>query len=730
MRFFPSQTAIAALGALPLAYCSSGLIGARQASSPGYAGRDVACPARCSVSGPNSVNWSLCHNFDQFQSCKETLFYQFALYDAVDDSASHHRIYACSSYGPDWENLPDSPDIDALSIIPDVNATYEIGWNSTRASETASDLRSLLSQTRQYLSSGYAFNNARAAFLYGQSGKTVFGLRIGKGLHSASVGSLALKTLREQLDDGGIAASTVAIQLCGSTYDSDHTFGLVATTQGEFLGIQDTLRFWENGQCAQFKDSKRINGPAYLTTPIELASNSTNATSTWNKTISHNTRLRNLAEGECHSVQVKYLEGCPELAVKCDVSGHDLESYNPRKDFCRTLVPGQRVCCSAGELPDYRPTPNPDGSCKTWLVHGGDTCTSIAAENSITPEEIAVYNTKTWGWNGCGTNMWEGTIICVTKGTPPMPTPVANTVCGPQVPGTKPPTDGTDISKLNPCPLNACCNVWGQCGTTIEFCTDTGTGPPGTAKKGTNGCISNCGTNIVRGSAPETFRKIGYFEGYNLARKCLNMDARLIDTSQYTHLHFGFGSIGPDYEVYMPDALTEYEFNSFKRLKRVKRILSFGGWDFSTSPSTYTIFRQGVTAANRLKLATNIANYIKQHNLDGVDIDWEYPSVSLNTFYVLLGPANVTLSLQAPDIPHIPAGDKSEGLNYLAFLAVLKSLLPNQSVSIAAPASYWYLKGFPIAEMSKILDYIIFMTYDLHGQVFLVHIEATDLRHS
>ncbi|EGX87986.1 Glycoside hydrolase [Cordyceps militaris CM01] len=694
MRLLPLQAAIATFGALPLVKCSSGLIGARQTSSPGYAGREVACPARCSVSGPHSGNWSLYHNFDQFQSCKETLFYQFALYDAVDDSASHHRIYACSSYGPDWENLPDSPGVYALPPVSDVKATYEVGWNSTQTSQTASDLRSLLSQTRQYLSSGYAFNNARAAFLYGQSGKTVFGLRIGKSLHGAGVGSLALKMLQEQLDDGDITASTVAIQLCGSTYDSDHTFGLVATTQGEFSGIQETLKSWENGQCAQFNNSKRINGPAYFTIPMELAPNSTNATSNWNQTTSHNTR--SLAAGECRTVQVKYLEGCPELAVKCGVSGHDFESYNPVKDFCRTLVAGQHVCCSAGELPDYRPKPNPDGSCKTWLVHGGDTCASIAAENSITQFEIHFYNKKTWGWNGCGTNMWEGTIICLTKGTPPMPAPVANTVCGPQVPGTKRPTDGTSISKLNPCPLNACCDVWGQCGTTIEFCTDTGTGPPGTAKKGTNGCISNCGTDIVRGSAPETFRKIGYFEGYNLARKCLNVDVRLIDTSQYTHLHFGFGSIGPNYEVYMPDALTEYEFNNFKRLTGVKRILSFGGWEFSTSPSTYTIFRQGVTAANRLKLATNIANYIKQHHLDGVDIDWEYPS--------------------APDIPDIPAGDKSEGFNYLAFLAVLKNLLPGKSVSIAAPASYWYLKGFPIAQMSKILDYIVYMTYDLHGQ--------------
>ena len=43
-----------------------------------------------------------------------------------------------------------------------------------------------------------------------------------------------------------------------------------------------------------------------------------------------------------------------------------------------------------------------------------------------------------------------------------MPAPISNAVCGPQVLGTVVPPAGTDISTLNPCPLNACCDVWGQ----------------------------------------------------------------------------------------------------------------------------------------------------------------------------------------------------------------------------------------------------------------------------
>lgn len=64
-----------------------------------------------------------------------------------------------------------------------------------------------------------------------------------------------------------------------------------------------------------------------------------------------------------------------------------------------------------------------------------------------------------------------------------------------------------------------------------------------------------------------------------------------------------------------------------------------------------------------------------------------------------------------------PIGKLTDGNDYLNFLTVLKQKLgPNKLVAIAAPASYWYLKAFPIDRISKVIDYIVYMTYDLHGQ--------------
>lgn len=330
---------------------------------------------------------------------------------------------------------------------------------------------------------------------------------------------------------------------------------------------------------------------------------------------------------DCSTVQVVSGDGCASLAAECGISGEDLSKYNPASDFCATLQVGQHICCSEGSLPDFSPKPNSDGTCATYTVVADDTCSGIASANSLSVDDIEGFNTNTWGWSGCS-RLLLGGIMCLSSGTAPMPAIDENAVCGPTVPGTVAPEAGVNISSLNPCPLNACCDVWGQCGITADFCTDTGTGAPGTAASGTNGCISNCGTDIIQ-TPGGSFITVGYYEGYNLGRDCLFQDASQIDSSAYTHLHYSFGTISADFStVSVGDEYSQYEFNKFLRITNVNRILSFGGWAFSTDAATYNIFREGVTEANRQTMATTIANFINDNDLDGVDIDWEYPGVS------------------------------------------------------------------------------------------------------
>ncbi|KAJ8121082.1 hypothetical protein ONZ43_g2378 [Nemania bipapillata] len=305
----------------------------------------------------------------------------------------------------------------------------------------------------------------------------------------------------------------------------------------------------------------------------------------------------------------------------------------------------------------------------------GDSCASLAAAYDLTNDDIEMYNKDTWGWNGCA-KIYAGYYICLSTGYPPMPATVPNAVCGPQVNDTAKAPPGTDLSTLNQCPLNACCNIWGQCGTTSDFCTpsNSSTGAPGTAAPNQNGCISNCGTEVLISSAPSELYSIAYFEAFDWQRPCLRMSVASIDTSAYTHIHFSFITLNADFSINTDDVADQLPL--LRGMSGVKKIVSLGGWTFSTDPSTYTILRNAVSSeANRQTLVTNVVNFLNDYNLDGIDWDWEYPD--------------------EPDIPGIPAGTEADSTGYFLLLDELKT-----------ENAIW----------QNMVDYIVYLTYDLHGQ--------------
>ncbi len=159
----------------------------------------------------------------------------------------------------------------------------------------------------------------------------------------------------------------------------------------------------------------------------------------------------------CSTATVVAGDSCSSLASRCGVTAVNFYQYNPSPTLCSTLAVGQKVRCTAGGLPV--PSQNEDGSCASYTVVAGDTCSVIALSNSITVANLEEWNTKTWGWAGCGF-LQRSQTICLSTGSPPMPAAVTGTVCGPQVPGTAKPPSVTDLSTLNLCLLNACCNMY------------------------------------------------------------------------------------------------------------------------------------------------------------------------------------------------------------------------------------------------------------------------------
>lgn len=94
-------------------------------------------------------------------------------------------------------------------------------------------------------------------------------------------------------------------------------------------------------------------------------------------------------------------------------------------------------------------------------------------------------------------------------------------------------------------------------------------------------------------------------------------DTRPNTSSPYTHIHWACANITSDLKIDVSGA--QDQFDGLKKLNGIKKIVSFGGWDFSTSPSTYMILQQATAPVNRQAFAQRVADFVKDNELDGVD---------------------------------------------------------------------------------------------------------------
>jgi chitinase len=167
-----------------------------------------------------------------------------------------------------------------------------------------------------------------------------------------------------------------------------------------------------------------------------------------------------------------------------------------------------------------------------------------------------------------------------------------------------------------------------------------------------------------------------------------------------THLNLAFAYIEPDtYEIVPMPNFGEKVYSQITNLKQkapgLKIWISLGGWTFSDNDTS----TQGVwgdlssTPEKRTKFSKNLYKFMKQWGFDGVDLDWEYPG--------------------APD----RGGKEEDSQNYVNLLQTMSTLFAlynsDFGISFTAPTSYWYLRWFKIDQMSKYVNWINLMTYDL-----------------
>ncbi|OBT46754.1 hypothetical protein VE00_02605 [Pseudogymnoascus sp. WSF 3629] len=637
------------------------------------------CPLACEYAGPNTVSWTTYHSYDELALCNNTVLFTLN----VRGSTLEPRIKACSTtgggprmqagafYGLRHNNVTKSPSPEIITqmfapaarkiaskdgscgaTLRKATVEIETKWSSQQGTSSTDELSAALSQLEKY------FRNAAgcgSALMFSRSKNSVVGAFAGGDLAKSTVADLIKGS--DELT-GITLPGQYAVQACdaqGNEPAFDTRFGLFADLNGNAASVQTFLKDYSAavGKCVDLKDLETGDGPVSKSVTV-LGSSITVDGAVLKNTTSNSTTFKQSrsvqARALCRDTKVYPANTCASLAQTCGISGSDFAKYNSQKaNLCSTLMPGQYVCCSAGDLADHTPQPLPGGDCFPYTIQKNDICWESPTPLTLTSRALRKH-------------------ICLSSGNPPMPAQDPTTLCGPWVVGTTRPANYDDVAKLNSCPLNACCDIWGQCGTTDEFCTKSEVdGHPGTARPLTNGCISNCGTDIF-------------------------------DFKLFTHIHFAFATISTDFKVTIAaDVKDQFDKMVAIDSKGSKKILSFGDWSFSTDYDTAPIFSKSVSPANREIFATNVVKFLNDNKLDGLDFDWEYPG--------------------ATDIPNSVPGSPDDGANYLAFLKSVKSkLATDKTLSIALPSSYWYLRGLPVQEIAKVVNYFVFMTYDLHGQ--------------
>lgn len=167
------------------------------------------------------------------------------------------------------------------------------------------------------------------------------------------------------------------------------------------------------------------------------------------------------------------------------------------------------------------------------------------------------------------------------------------------------------------------------------------------------------------------------------------------DARKMTHINVAFGFV-KDSRVTV--AATR-NLDTLSKLREYNPdlgiLLSLGGWGaggFSEAAAT---------PENRQVFAHTALEILNEFKLDGIDVDWEYPSYSI---------AGI-------------ASQPADKQNFTLLLKELRSALDDQGktdgrhylLTIATGADQYYLDGTEMGEVQKYLDWVQLMTYDMRG---------------
>ena len=164
------------------------------------------------------------------------------------------------------------------------------------------------------------------------------------------------------------------------------------------------------------------------------------------------------------------------------------------------------------------------------------------------------------------------------------------------------------------------------------------------------------------------------------------------DIERLTCIHIAFSLIDENGEAYWNQRGTEGILSKIRAVNpEIKIVISIGGWGADG------FSQAAATAEGREKFAASAVRIMEENDLDGIDIDWEYPCSSQAEI----------------------ASSKEDKETFTLLIRELRRQIDacgkGQTLSIAAGALRSFIADTNMAEVQKYLDYVQLMTYDFHG---------------
>lgn len=160
------------------------------------------------------------------------------------------------------------------------------------------------------------------------------------------------------------------------------------------------------------------------------------------------------------------------------------------------------------------------------------------------------------------------------------------------------------------------------------------------------------------------------------------------DTRKLTHMNLAFGLIKDG--LLDMSGLTNWACIEHYRVwnPELKLVLSVGGWGAGGFSN------MSMTEEGRRAFADSCLEVVEKYDLDGIDIDWEYP---------------------CSDLAEIDA-DPRDRENYTHLLQALRDALGEERiVSVAVGAGEYFVEGSEMDKVAQICDYVQLMTYDMRS---------------